>query len=492
MATSNADNNDAGPSTSNISIQNMSIDKNNEDNFVRDKLKEWNLENYTEIFINNKINKSNFMLIPDETINEKLIQPLGDYYTFITQRNKLKQSVQEGINLEIESRNTTALFNDGTKLRTLLKKSNFGKYFLSKTLLSHTDSNDLAKFIIEHLLQNCCKISKKTFLFWANEIVHVWRNESVEKWYKPYKNGKLASGKLYHKYINTSKKIKKAVSTFDKKVAENERVKINEEEEHYLNELTCEPLDDFDRIKFLWEKTFNSRQITCTIAQYFEKYPQLRPPLGIQLIELDYKLLNLSEINILHNKWPTLHPKILKLANQRKHAVNLLGYNENVPPEILAWRVLPYLFKPTFMKTGQKKNNWKPSYHEQSNGFITWINVITNLEMTIKKHRELMEKYNLTLQPFIIAVGPLEQLEVVYVIINEEKYVFQHIIDGVDFCFKSFYALRAEYPTSCKQVWTYIQKEIYGLKDTQTNYQSVQRVSDELANLSENTSETED
>lgn len=104
-----------------------------------------------------------------------------------------------------------------------------------------------------------------------------------------------------------------------------------------------------------------------------------------------------------------------------------------------------------------------------------------------------MEKYNLTLQPFIVAVGSLQKLEVVYVVINDEKYAFQDVTHSVDFCFKSFFALRAKYPVSCELIWTFIQKEIYGLKDTQTNYQSVQRVSDELENLStEYTSETED
>lgn len=134
-------------------------------------------------------------------------------------------------------------------------------------------------------------------------------------------------------------------------------------------------MDEIDRIKFLWGKTFKSRQITCSIDEYFKKYPQLRPPLGVQLIELDYKLLNLSEINILHEKWPLLHPKILKLAKQRKCTSELFINGENVPPEVLAWRVLPYLFKPAFMKTGIKKTPWKPSFQEQCNGFITWINV---------------------------------------------------------------------------------------------------------------------
>lgn len=43
------------------------------------------------------------------------------------------------------------------KLQTLLKKSNIGKYFLTKTRLSHKDSDDLAKYIVDHLLQKSCR-----------------------------------------------------------------------------------------------------------------------------------------------------------------------------------------------------------------------------------------------------------------------------------------------------------------------------------------------
>lgn len=45
------------------------------------------------------------------------------------------------------------------KLQTLLKKSNIGKYFLTKTRLSHKDSDDLAKYIVDHLLQKKLQVS---------------------------------------------------------------------------------------------------------------------------------------------------------------------------------------------------------------------------------------------------------------------------------------------------------------------------------------------
>lgn len=101
----------------------------------------------------------------------------------------------------------------------------------------------------------------------------------------------------------------------------------------------------------------------------------MRPPLGIQLIELDFKLLNIAQINTLEKKWPVLHPDIIRLAKKRSIASNLLQDFNKVPVDVQAWLVLPYLFKPVLKKTGLSKKPWKPSYKEQSDGFITWINV---------------------------------------------------------------------------------------------------------------------
>lgn len=136
-------------------------------------------------------------------------------------------------------------------------------------------------------------------------------------------------------------------------------------------------LDDYKKITFLWEKTFDYRKRTCgnNIAEYFNRYPQLHPPLGIQLMELDFKLLDIAHINSLQEKWPALYPKILQLATKQSAVSNLLQDLDKIPADTQAWRVFPYLFKPVLKKTGLPKKPWKPSYKEQSDGFITWINV---------------------------------------------------------------------------------------------------------------------
>jgi len=58
MITAN-DNNNTGSSLSNINVQNVSVNANNKDNVVCDKLIKWNLGNYIEIFAS----KCNFLYL---------------------------------------------------------------------------------------------------------------------------------------------------------------------------------------------------------------------------------------------------------------------------------------------------------------------------------------------------------------------------------------------------------------------------------------------
>jgi len=131
-------------------------------------------------------------------------------------------------------------------------------------------------------------------------------------------------------------KIEAAITEFEREETENIAKQIKKKSELYISDLSNTSLDDYDKILFLWEKTFDYRKNTCEndIADYFNRYPQLRPPLGINLIELDFKLLNIAPINALQEKWPSIYPKILQLATKQSTVSNLL--KDNLPADILA------------------------------------------------------------------------------------------------------------------------------------------------------------
>jgi len=171
-----------------------------------------------------------------------------------------------------------------------------------------------------------CRISRQQFIFWAQEIKSIWCKEDIEKWYTPSKNGKAAGGKLYYHYTNKNKKIKAVVTEFEREETENIAKQIKKKSELYISDLSNTFLDDYDKILFLWEKTFDYRKNICgnDIADYFNRYPQLRPPLGTNLIELDFKLLNIAPINALQEKMAKYLSKNTSVGNQTIDSVKFI------------------------------------------------------------------------------------------------------------------------------------------------------------------------
>lgn len=216
---------------------------------------------------------------------------------------------------------------------------------------------------------------KDQYLFWRNEIKAVWPDEILVDWYQPGFKRKAPSGKLYNKVTNIAKKYNATFKKLkvDERDAQNNNVKDSAQK--YNSKLSNVSLDDEKSILFLWEKTHEYRKDNIdTISNYFERYRQLRTPLVKKLLELDFKLMKIADSNALLNTWPTLHKQILQIAKRQTKFTKLFFSIDNIPEDILAWKVLPFLFKPVSMKVGSKKP-WRPSKEEQSNGFITCVHV---------------------------------------------------------------------------------------------------------------------
>lgn len=128
-------------------------------------------------------------------------------------------------------------------------------------------------------------ISKETFEFWADEIVGIWRKETANRWYqRSGKSSKVATGKLYTRYTAKLRKVKPGVEQFEKDEALEKKANELDACDQFLAELALTSVDDINKTKSLWEKTFPIRNPGGNIAAYYESYPQLRPPLGCQLV----------------------------------------------------------------------------------------------------------------------------------------------------------------------------------------------------------------
>lgn len=74
-----------------------------------------------------------------------------------------------------------------------------------------------------------------------------------------------------------------------------------------------------------------------------------------------------------------------------------------------------------------------------------------------------MLDYGLTVQPYIIAVGPtLSEINTCYTIVDDLMYKIPSPLQALDTCFKIFHVLHATYPLESEHIWLIIQKSIYG------------------------------
>lgn len=134
--------------------------------------------------------------------------------------------------------------------------------------------------------------------------------------------------------------------------------------------------------------------------------------------------------------------------------------------DLVGFMALPFLMTTSIVKknTTNSKRRWRPSKHEALQGFICHLKTAAEIEETISRRKAKFQELGLTLQPFIIVVGPsLIQISARYVILNNLRYEMPSIVKSVDACFKIIFILNAEYSAESTHIWQFIQKYIFTL-----------------------------
>lgn len=73
-----------------------------------------------------------------------------------------------------------------------------------------------------------------------------------------------------------------------------------------------------------------------------------------------------------------------------------------------------------------------------------------------------MYELNVTLQPYIIVVGPtLAEISSFFVSVDKILYNVTSAFKAIDTCFKMFHVLNIEYPSASNHIWLLIQRELY-------------------------------
>ncbi|XP_034945589.1 uncharacterized protein [Chelonus insularis] len=474
------DTDDSGLDTSQASCIEESIIEtsytNDDENFVKDILEKWNLSEYIPIFESENINKYVFEIMPESTV-QKLIPSIGHQAIFMFKRRELLLQIDKEVDVGTSSR--------GEELKKVLANSALGSVLVEGGDIDN-DANTISTIIIEHLFQKypSLKITQEVFEHWAKEVKGIWPKEKVDAWYHHSTKKNKTNGILYHKCKNLKRKIRETEknqltkkAALEKDIIESEK-SLMQSKVQQLKEATTWS----DTVLTLWEDTWNYRKKEESTVNPFDQYPLINPPNGRILILKDYQLTQTtSDDRVLFKKWIEIHGKLISIGSKHyKQAAKIIkNCKENLNVKnssILAWRILPWLFKPVPIPTKQAKKSIKLSYPEQSDGFIRWIDHIVDIDREIAKHAKYMEKFKISIQPYIIAVGPDYNISQAFVIISGRKFPFDDLTKAVDFAWKATVGLDLKYASSSEQVWVFIEEFIYECNLSDRNFISVAKL----------------
>lgn len=77
------------------------------------------------------------------------------------------------------------------------------------------------------------------------------------------------------------------------------------------------------------------------------------------------------------------------------------------------------------------------------------------------KARVYASERNMKVQPYIMIIGSIEDVQDTYVCIDEKLYKVNGVLHALDICFKAIIVFDLEFPIASTHLWLLIQKGIY-------------------------------
>ncbi|KAK4887136.1 hypothetical protein RN001_003407 [Aquatica leii] len=130
-------------------------------------------------------------------------------------------------------------------------------------------------------------------------------------------------------------------------------------------------------------------------------------------IELDFNTRFVTYEDKIYSRLSILTNAVIAEANLRKITVIT---DEDVDLTLKAILTLPYLLAPVTLKNKRKSGNWRPSRSEISESFFLHIESFEELQQKKSDRLEKLKSCNLTLQPFGVICGPLNNAKYLAVV----------------------------------------------------------------------------
>lgn len=116
--------------------------------------------------------------------------------------------------------------------------------------------------------------------------------------------------------------------------------------------------------------------------------------------------------------------------------------------------------------------------------FFFLFQTCAGIEELKEKRRDKLAEQHLTVQPYIIVVGKsFCSVTESYVIIEDNTYKSGSVLQSLDFIFKAFHALHAEYPKESEHIHVLLERAIYKIQSDSPDIPAVMTLVKELENI---------
>ncbi|XP_076664953.1 uncharacterized protein LOC143367213 [Andrena cerasifolii] len=178
--------------------------------------------------------------------------------------------------------------------------------------------------------------------------------------------------------------------------------------------------------------------------------------------------LNLSNINLDKKAWFEFFESLKEYSNISSKDETANMYMEQMCSRelkddtkvVISLLLIAHLYPPKQMKKLNKKA-FKPSIGVSKDSIIKFATIPGDVTRIQKEVQERASTSKLTIQPYILIVGSIENIEDIYICMDEVLYKVSEAIQGIDICFKIFHVFQLVYPFASEHIWLLIQKGIY-------------------------------
>ncbi|XP_024868306.1 uncharacterized protein LOC112452371 [Temnothorax curvispinosus] len=414
-------------------------------------------------------------------------------------------TTQSNADLPAPNENAKSIINDNDVEREHfleLLNSNFsGRLVVAIYEQTHkVNTALLAEALIKPaiLLSSNYKINKQQFEDFTKKIVLAFPTQDRGIYYSSVQSKGPGSpvnisGVLYNHYCHCRKLLKTAGLLTKDDSNKNKRNSLieseNNTEENDSIEKTLEWLQTnttgtLEEHLEKWESIFAARSLLddMSIEQMLRKFKYLQNSSGYILLQSDFNRIYPEERDKFIEEWPKIAECIITLAKNDKKNRDVKNYLlenskflDNGHSSLVALMLLPLMLGSIGCKTKRGKPSWRPTRKEVQDGFLLHIQTYEEFEPLQESKEAKYKKFDLTIQPYPMICGDLDNIVTCRIFINNQVYVLSDPLETVNCCFKIYFVLNADYPPECKHVWTFLQKFVYKIeiKDKTNSYISV-------------------